>query len=141
MIFYVLMLFESATIKNDYFYVIWGLPKIRGTILGSILGSPDFGKLPYGCWQELQGDYEVMDAAISQHGEVGCMPLDRSGCALLISYLWFAIVRESIIMGYIRTTITFGSLCNLDQCWGSFILFGVWDSSYLFNKDPFFFLG
>ena len=39
----------------------WGFPKIRGTlfggphnkdysILGSILGSPYFGKLPYGCF-------------------------------------------------------------------------------------------
>ena len=27
--------------------VIWGFPKIRGTFLGSILGSPYFEKLPY----------------------------------------------------------------------------------------------
>ena len=34
---------------RDYLVTIWGFPKIRGTlsVLGSILGSPYFGKLPY----------------------------------------------------------------------------------------------
>ena len=43
--------------------IIWGFPRIRGTFfggpynkdysrLGSIFGSPHFGKLPYECWIE-----------------------------------------------------------------------------------------
>ena len=47
-----------------YLIVIWGFPKIRGTlfggphnkdysILGSILGSPYFGKLPYELYSKL----------------------------------------------------------------------------------------
>ena len=48
----------GTTIAKGHSKSIWGFPKRRGTflrgphvkdysILGSILGSPDFGKLPY----------------------------------------------------------------------------------------------
>ena len=33
------------------------------------------------------------------------------------------------------------NLGSLDQCCGSFIFFGVWDSLYSCIKDPCFFLG
>ena len=53
------VLVETAALQPNCDTLIWGFPKIRGTIfgsphnkdysiLGSILGSPYFGKLPYG---------------------------------------------------------------------------------------------
>ena len=59
--------------------MIWGFPKIRGTllggphnkdysILGSIVGSPDFGKLPYTDNQERQSHRKGLRA--SSHAEV-----------------------------------------------------------------------
>ena len=42
---------------GEHHHCIWGFPKIRDTlvgysILGSILGSPYFGKLPYHCGEQ-----------------------------------------------------------------------------------------
>ena len=118
-----------------------GFPKIRGTILGvRIIRAIVFGLyigVPF------LGNYNIMPSGRqvgskqAYRTSSSLIPCEKSSkCSQGFAHkTLYGIMKASQQMAKTHDS------SNLDHCQGSFRLFGVWGSLYLYEKDPLFFLG